>query len=182
MFISSAWAQGAGGTQGGGIESMVLIVVMFGVLYFLMIRPQMKRAKEHKAMIEALAKGDEVESAGGILGRITKLNDNYVSLEVAQGVEVQLSRAAIGKVLPKGWATLAFIILSLFLFYVFIHFVGQAINALPTIANKAIPKLNDFASKMGFEIPFNDPGTLKSFILDEVPSQLHNLEIGRAHV
>jgi preprotein translocase subunit YajC len=102
MFISSAWAQGAGGTQGGGIESMVLIVVMFGVLYFLMIRPQMKRAKEHKAMIEALAKGDEVESAGGILGRITKLNDNYVSLEVAQGVEVQLSRAAIGKVLPKG--------------------------------------------------------------------------------
>lgn len=103
MFISQAWAQGApAGPQGGGIESMILIVVMFGVLYFLMIRPQMKRAKEHKAMIEALQKGDEVESAGGILGRVTKINDNYVSVEVSQGVEVQMSRAAVGKVLPKG--------------------------------------------------------------------------------
>jgi preprotein translocase subunit YajC len=102
MFMSQAWAQGAGGAQGGGIESMLLIVVMFGVLYFLMIRPQMKRAKEHKAMIEALQKGDEVVSAGGILGRITKINENYVSLEVAQGVEMQLQRGSVQVVLPKG--------------------------------------------------------------------------------
>jgi preprotein translocase subunit YajC len=102
MFISQAWAQAAGQPQGGGIESMLLIVLMFGVLYFLMIRPQMKRAKEHKAMIEALAKGDEVVSGGGILGRVTKLNDSYVTLEVAQGIEMTLQRSAVQVVLPKG--------------------------------------------------------------------------------
>ena len=101
MFISQAWAQ-AGQPQGGGIESMLLIVVMFGVLYFLMIRPQMKRAKEHKAMIEALQKGDEVVSGGGILGRVSKLNENYITLEVAQGVEMTLQRSAVQVVLPKG--------------------------------------------------------------------------------
>jgi preprotein translocase subunit YajC len=103
MFISQAWAQAAGGgAQGGGIESMLLIVLMFGVLYFMMIRPQMKRAKEHKAMIEALQKGDEVVSGGGILGRVTKLNESYVTLEVAQGVEMTLQRSAVQVVLPKG--------------------------------------------------------------------------------
>lgn len=101
MFISEAWAQ-SGAAQGGGIESMLLIVLMFGVLYFLMIRPQMKRAKEHKAMVEALQKGDEVISGGGILGRVSKLNENYVTLEVAQGVEMVLQRSAIQVVLPKG--------------------------------------------------------------------------------
>jgi preprotein translocase subunit YajC len=101
MFISQAWAQ-SGSPQGGGIESMLLIVLMFGVLYFLMIRPQMKRAKEHKAMIEALQKGDEVISAGGILGRVSKLNENYVTLEIANGVEVQIQRSAVQVVLPKG--------------------------------------------------------------------------------
>jgi preprotein translocase subunit YajC len=101
MFISQAWAQ-SGSPQGGGIESMLLIVLMFGVLYFLMIRPQMKRAKEHKAMIEALQKGDEVISGGGILGRVSKISDNYVTLEVAQGVEMVLQRSAVQVVLPKG--------------------------------------------------------------------------------
>ena len=81
---------------------MMLIVIMFGVLYFLMIRPQMKRAKEHKTMIEALQKGDEVISGGGILGRVSKLNENYVTLEVAQNVEMTLQRSAIQVVLPKG--------------------------------------------------------------------------------
>ena len=102
MFISQAWAQSSGASQGGGIESMVLIVLMFGVLYFLMIRPQMKRAKEHKAMIEALQKGDEVISGGGILGRVSKINESYVTLEVAQGVEMVLQRSAVQVVLPKG--------------------------------------------------------------------------------
>jgi len=101
MFISQAWAQ-SGQPQGGGIESMLLIVLMFGVLYFLMIRPQMKRAKEHKAMIEALQKGDEVVSAGGILGRVSKLNESYVTLEVANNVEMTLQRSAVQVVLPKG--------------------------------------------------------------------------------
>ena len=101
MFISQAWAQGAP-AQGGGMESMLLIVVMFGVLYFLMIRPQMKRAKEQKAMIEALQKGDEVVSAGGVLGKISKINENYVTLEIAQGVDIQMQRSAVQVVLPKG--------------------------------------------------------------------------------
>ena len=101
MLISNAWAQ-AGGGQGGGIESMLLIVLMFVVLYFLMIRPQMKRAKEHKAMIDALQKGDEVVTAGGVLGRISKLNENYVTVEIANSVEIQVQRGAVQVILPKG--------------------------------------------------------------------------------
>ncbi len=102
MLISQAWAQGAGAPQGGGMESMLLIVLMFVVLYFLMIRPQMKRAKEHKAMIEALQKGDEIVTAGGVLGRVNKLNENYVNLEIANNVEIQVQRSAVQVVLPKG--------------------------------------------------------------------------------
>jgi preprotein translocase subunit YajC len=81
---------------------MLPLVLMFVVLYFVMIRPQMKRQKEHKAMLEALAKGDEVATAGGLLGRISRLGDTYVSVEVATGVEMQLQRSAIVQVLPKG--------------------------------------------------------------------------------
>ena len=103
MLINSAWAQAiGGGATGGGIESLVLIVLMFGVLYFLMIRPQMNRAKEQKKMIEALQKGDEVVAAGGVLGRISKLNENYVTLEVSDKVEIQIQRPAVQLVLPKG--------------------------------------------------------------------------------
>ena len=103
MLISTAWAQGVGGgPQGGGIESMLLIVLMFGVLYFLMIRPQMKRTKEHKAMIEALQKGDEVVTAGGVLGRVSRLTESYVTLEIAENVEIQVQRPSIQMVLPKG--------------------------------------------------------------------------------
>ena len=102
MLISPVWAQGAGGAAGGGYESLILIVLMFGVLYFLMIRPQMKRAKEHKTMIEALQKGDEVIAAGGVLGRVTRINENYVTLEVSSNVEIQIQRPAVQLVLPKG--------------------------------------------------------------------------------
>ncbi len=102
MLINPAWAQGSGGAAGGGIESMILIVLMFGVLYFLMIRPQMKRAKEHKTMIEALQKGDEVITSGGVLGRISKINENYVTLEVSDKVEILVQRPAVQLVLPKG--------------------------------------------------------------------------------
>jgi preprotein translocase subunit YajC len=103
MWINSAWAQAAGGGgQGDGYMSMIMIVLMFAVLYFLMIRPQMKRAKEHKSMIDALQKGDEVVTAGGLLGRISKLNENYATLEIANGVEVQVQRPAVQLVLPKG--------------------------------------------------------------------------------
>ena len=102
MLINEAWAQGAGAAPGGGLESMLIIVLMFVVLYFLMIRPQMKRATEHKAMIEALQRGDEVVTAGGVLGRINKINENYVTLEVASNVEIQVQRPSVQLVLPKG--------------------------------------------------------------------------------
>ena len=102
MFISNAWAQAAGGAAGGGFESMLLIGAMFAVLYFLMIRPQMKRAKEHKAMVDGLQKGDEVVTAGGILGRISKIGEGYVSVEIAPNTEIQVQRAAVQTVLPKG--------------------------------------------------------------------------------
>ncbi len=102
MWINPAWAQSGGGAAGGGMESIILIMLMFGVLYFLMIRPLMKRAKEHKSLIEGLQKGDEVVTAGGLLGRISRINENYVTLEVSNGVEIQVQRPAVQLVLPKG--------------------------------------------------------------------------------
>ena len=84
------------------LMSMLPLVLMFIVLYFVMIRPQMKKQKEHKTMIDALAKGDEVVTAGGVLGRVSKVGDSYVGLEVANGVEVQIQRSAVVQVLPKG--------------------------------------------------------------------------------
>lgn len=106
MFISEALAQTAPAAAGGSTEStlysMLPLVLMFVVLYFIMIRPQMKRQKEHKAMIEAIAKGDEVVIGGGMLGKVTKLGDSYVSVEVATNVEVQVQRTAVVQVLPKG--------------------------------------------------------------------------------
>ncbi len=81
---------------------MLPLLLMFAVLYFVMIRPQMKRQKEHKAMIDALAKGDEVATAGGLLGKVTKVGDTTLSIEIADGVEVQLQRHAVVQVLPKG--------------------------------------------------------------------------------
>ena len=105
MFISSAFAQtapAAGGDMQSSLMSMLPLVLMFVVLYFVMIRPQMKRQKEHKAMIEALAKGDEVATAGGVLGRVTKIGDTYLGVEIANGVEIQIQRSAVVQVLPKG--------------------------------------------------------------------------------
>ncbi|MHB1122703.1 MAG: preprotein translocase subunit YajC [Ramlibacter sp.] len=103
MFISTAYAQtAAGGDLQSSLMSMLPLVLMFVVLYFVMIRPQMKRQKEHRAMIDALAKGDEVATAGGLLGKVTRLGDAYLSLEIASGVEVQVQRTAVVQVLPKG--------------------------------------------------------------------------------
>ncbi len=105
MFISTAYAQTAPAPAAGGTESTLItlapLVLMFVVLYFIMIRPQMKRQKEHKAMIEALAKGDEVVTAGGLLGKVTKLGESYVSIEAGNG-ELMVQRTAIVQVLPKG--------------------------------------------------------------------------------
>lgn len=105
MFISEAFAQTAPAAASGTESSFVTLLpllLMFAVLYFIMIRPQMKRQKEHKAMIEALAKGDEIVTAGGLLGRVAKLGETYVDVEVAKGVELQVQRSAVVQVLPKG--------------------------------------------------------------------------------
>jgi preprotein translocase subunit YajC len=106
VFISNAYAQApaAAATSGGfgGFGQILPLLLMFVVLYFVMIRPQMKRQKEQKAMIEALAKGDEVVTAGGLLGKISKVGDAYLGLELASGVEVQCQRSAVVQVLPKG--------------------------------------------------------------------------------
>ncbi|HEV3011175.1 MAG TPA: preprotein translocase subunit YajC [Burkholderiales bacterium] len=101
MIISPAFAQAAPSGDPGYI-GLLPIVLMFVLLYFLMIRPQMKRAKETKAMIEALQKGDEVITAGGVLGRITKLSDAYITLEIAPNMEINVQKAAIQVLLPKG--------------------------------------------------------------------------------
>ena len=102
-MIGTAYAQAAAAPAGGDtLMGMLPIILMFVILYFLMIRPQMKKAKEHKSMLDALQKGDEVVTAGGVLGRITKIGDNYVTVEIANNTEVQIQRPAIQLVLPKG--------------------------------------------------------------------------------
>lgn len=107
MFISNAFAQAAAPSGGAGsmLTSMLPLVLMFVVLYFIMIRPQMKRQKEHRAMLNALAKGDEVSTAGGIVGKVVELNEQWVHLEVAAGVVIMLQRSTVGQVLPKGTLT-----------------------------------------------------------------------------
>ncbi|HQZ46594.1 MAG TPA: preprotein translocase subunit YajC [Usitatibacteraceae bacterium] len=101
-MIGTAYAQAAGSpAQGDTLMSLLPIILMFVILYFLMIRPQMKKAKEHKTMLEGLQKGDEVVAVG-IVGKITKINDNYVSLEVAENVVVQVQKQAVNQLLPKG--------------------------------------------------------------------------------
>jgi preprotein translocase subunit YajC len=106
VFISSAFAQSAPAATGGDLQStlmsMLPLVLMFVVLYFVMIRPQMKKQKEHTAMISALAKGDEVITGGGLLGKVSKMGDSFIGLEVSSGVEIQVQRSAVIQVLPKG--------------------------------------------------------------------------------
>ncbi|MBC7780152.1 MAG: preprotein translocase subunit YajC [Proteobacteria bacterium] len=100
MFISNAWAQGAAGQM--DLLSLMPIILMFVVLYFLLIRPQLKRAKDHRQMVAGLQKGDEVITGGGELGRITKVGDNYLTVEIASGVEILMQKPSVQTVLPKG--------------------------------------------------------------------------------
>ena len=103
MLISNAYAQTA--AAAGPMDSVMQflpIILMFVVLYFLMIRPQQKKAKEHKALLEALAKGDEVITQSGMVGRISKVGDDFVTVEIAENIEIQMQKPAIITVLPKG--------------------------------------------------------------------------------
>lgn len=102
-IIPVAHAQAAGGSApGGGIQQILILVVFVVVFYFLLIRPQQKRAKEHSAMLAKLAVGDEVVTAGGILGRITDIGDPFVTLEIADNVRIRVQRAQITSLVPKG--------------------------------------------------------------------------------
>jgi len=103
-MISLAHAQTAGASADptGGLMQLLPMILMFVVLWFLMVRPQMKKAKEHKALIAAIAKGDEVVTGGGLVGKVVKIGENYVTLEIAEGTEVVVQKPAIGLVLPKG--------------------------------------------------------------------------------
>jgi preprotein translocase subunit YajC len=100
FFISQAWAAEAPG-QPDPFMSFLPLILIFVVFYFLLIRPQQKRAKEHKAMVEALKKGDWVVTTGGLLGRVTDLGENFVRLQVAEGVEVKVQRPAVAALMPK---------------------------------------------------------------------------------
>jgi len=101
-MISSAFAQAPAGGGDAGMMNILFIVLMFVIIYFLMIRPQMKRAKEHRTMLEALQKGDEVITAGGVLGRVSKMGEAYVTIEIAPNTEVSVQKSAVQTVLPKG--------------------------------------------------------------------------------
>jgi len=102
VLISSAYAQAPAGGGDAGLMGFLPIILMFVLLYFLMIRPQMKRAKEQKAMIDALQKGDEVVALGGLVGKIVELSDQYATLEIAPETKVMVQRPAVQVLLPKG--------------------------------------------------------------------------------
>jgi preprotein translocase subunit YajC len=102
FFIANAYAQSASADQEPGMSGFLIMLIPIVVLWFLMIRPQMKRQKEHSKMVAALAKGDEAVTTGGILGRITEVGDSFVKLEIAKSIEVKVQRHAIATVMPKG--------------------------------------------------------------------------------
>lgn len=102
FFISPAAAQSVAAPAAGGFGPLIMIAVMFVVMWFLMIRPQMKRQKEHRELISKLSKGDEIITSGGIAGRVDDLGDNFITVEIADNTKIKLQRNAITAVLPKG--------------------------------------------------------------------------------
>jgi len=101
FFVRSAWAQDSA-VGSGGLMSLLPLVLIFAVFYFFLIRPQMKQAREHKQMVEALAKGDEIVAGGGLLGRITRIGDNFIMVEIAPNIEVKIQKHSVTAILPKG--------------------------------------------------------------------------------
>lgn len=100
FFISSAWAAPA--QQEPGLASFLPLIILFAVFYFLLIRPQMKQAKQHRQLVSELGKGDEVATGGGLLGKIKEVGDNFILLEVAKDTEVKIQKNSVTAVLPKG--------------------------------------------------------------------------------
>lgn len=102
VFFAQAWAQEAGGGASAGWLEFLPLILLFVIFYFFLIRPQLKRSKEHRALISALDKGDEVVTSGGLVGVITKIEDDFVRCEVAKGTDIRIQRAAVVATLPKG--------------------------------------------------------------------------------
>lgn len=102
FFIQDAYAQAGGGGTGSMLATFAPLVLIFVVFWFLLIRPQQKKAKEHREMVAALSKGDEVVTSGGLLGRITQVGDTFVTVELAAGIEVRVQRSAVSGLMPKG--------------------------------------------------------------------------------
>ena len=101
FIIQNAWAQEAA-PPNGGIIGLLPLILIFVIFYFFLIRPQMKQAKEHKQMVESLAKGDEVITSGGLLGKITRVGDNFITLEIAKDLEVKVQKNSVSATMPKG--------------------------------------------------------------------------------
>ena len=104
VLIPTAAAQQAGASASGelGLMNLLFPIILIGAFYFLLIRPQTKRAKEHKQMVDALKKGDEVVSGGGVLGRITEVGENFVQVEIAENVQIKIQKQSISSLMPKG--------------------------------------------------------------------------------
>lgn len=102
FFISDAMAAGEAAPQGGGMQLVIMIALFFGIMYFMIIRPQSKKAKEHASLLSSLSKGDEIVTSGGILGKIVKLGDNFIEIKVSDSSTIKIQRHAIGAVMPKG--------------------------------------------------------------------------------
>ena len=102
FLISDALAQNAAAPQGAGFEFLIMIAIFFGIMYFMIIRPQSKRAKEHRKLLEALSKGDEVVTTGGMVGKISAVGENFLEVEVSEGTVIKVQKQAVTAVLPKG--------------------------------------------------------------------------------
>lgn len=102
FFISDAMAEGAAAGPSADVLGFLPLLVIFAIFYFLIIRPQVKRAKEHKKLVESVAKGDEIVTTGGLLGRVVEAGDNFVTLEIADGIQVKVQRQAVTSLVPKG--------------------------------------------------------------------------------
>jgi len=102
FFISDAMADGAAAPQGGGMQLIIMMAIFFGIMYFMIIRPQQKRAKEHKELIASINKGDEIVTGGGIIGKVTNLGENFVEMSVSENTTIKVQRQAIAAVMPKG--------------------------------------------------------------------------------
>ncbi len=101
FIINNAYAQGTG-AGAPGMGDFVFLILLFVIFYFLLLRPQMKKAKQHRKLVSELSKGDEVVTAGGVLGRITDVGDDFITLEVAEGLEVKVQRQSVASAMPKG--------------------------------------------------------------------------------